>query len=165
MDQGSVFKSNRSQVVRLPKKDNASRAASSMCRSRIPSSLGILRFCRIEVGGGAPILIDRFLQDAVEIDVDALSDGRDVFISPAGRPGPPRLTGGSGRGAETGSDAAPVGSYQRRAPRSMRRCSGGALAEGSRRVASRPRVKRGASFHRAPARHARAPSRASPSPA
>ena len=34
-----------------------------------------------EVGSGAPILIDRFLQDAVEVDVDALSDGRDVFIA------------------------------------------------------------------------------------
>ena len=34
-----------------------------------------------EVSGGAPILIDRFLQDAVEIDVDALADGRDVFIA------------------------------------------------------------------------------------
>ena len=34
-----------------------------------------------EAGGGAPILIDRFLQDAVEVDVDALSDGRDVFIA------------------------------------------------------------------------------------
>ena len=34
-----------------------------------------------EAAGGAPILIDRFLQDAVEIDVDALSDGREVFIA------------------------------------------------------------------------------------
>ena len=34
-----------------------------------------------EVAGDAPILIDRFLQDAVEIDVDALADGRDVFIA------------------------------------------------------------------------------------
>jgi len=34
-----------------------------------------------EVAAGTPILIDRFLQDAVEIDVDALSDGRDVFIA------------------------------------------------------------------------------------
>ena len=34
-----------------------------------------------KAGGDAPILIDRFLQDAVEIDVDALSDGRDVFIA------------------------------------------------------------------------------------
>ena len=33
------------------------------------------------VAGDAPILIDRFLQDAVEIDVDALADGRDVFIA------------------------------------------------------------------------------------
>ena len=34
-----------------------------------------------KAGGGVPILIDRFLQDAVEVDVDALSDGRDVFIA------------------------------------------------------------------------------------
>ena len=34
-----------------------------------------------EVAGDAPILIDRFLKDAVEIDVDALADGRDVFIA------------------------------------------------------------------------------------
>ena len=34
-----------------------------------------------EAAGGTPILIDHFLQDAVEIDVDALSDGRDVFIA------------------------------------------------------------------------------------
>jgi carbamoyl-phosphate synthase large subunit len=27
-----------------------------------------------------PILIDKFLEDAIEIDVDALSDGRDVFV-------------------------------------------------------------------------------------
>ena len=31
--------------------------------------------------GAGPILIDRFLQDAIEVDVDALSDGRDVFIA------------------------------------------------------------------------------------
>ena len=34
-----------------------------------------------EVAGDAPILIDRFLKDAVEIDVDALADERDVFIA------------------------------------------------------------------------------------
>ncbi|MGH6719058.1 MAG: carbamoyl-phosphate synthase large subunit, partial [Alphaproteobacteria bacterium] len=28
-----------------------------------------------------PILIDRFLQDATEVDVDALADGRDVFVA------------------------------------------------------------------------------------
>ena len=27
-----------------------------------------------------PVLVDRFLDDAVEIDVDALCDGREVFI-------------------------------------------------------------------------------------
>src|SRR5262249_38301775 len=27
-----------------------------------------------------PILVDKFLEDALEIDVDALSDGRDVFV-------------------------------------------------------------------------------------
>ena len=34
-----------------------------------------------EVAGDGPILIDRFLQDAVEVDVDALADGRDVFVA------------------------------------------------------------------------------------
>ena len=30
---------------------------------------------------GNPILIDRFLQDAIEVDVDALADGEDVFVA------------------------------------------------------------------------------------
>ena len=34
-----------------------------------------------EAAAGASILIDRFLPDAVEVDVDALADGRDVFIA------------------------------------------------------------------------------------
>jgi carbamoyl-phosphate synthase large subunit len=33
-----------------------------------------------EVGEGRPVLIDRFLEDAIEIDVDALCDGEDVVI-------------------------------------------------------------------------------------
>jgi carbamoyl-phosphate synthase large subunit len=41
-------------------------------------------FCRIEdsaiVGPGAPLLVDRFLDDAVEIDVDALFDGETLYI-------------------------------------------------------------------------------------
>ena len=37
--------------------------------------------CAAAGGDDAPILIDRFLQDAVEVDVDALADGRDVFIA------------------------------------------------------------------------------------
>ena len=34
----------------------------------------------VEVSHGKPILIDRFLEDATEIDVDAISDGRDTVI-------------------------------------------------------------------------------------
>jgi carbamoyl-phosphate synthase large subunit len=35
----------------------------------------------MEAAAGHPILIDRFLEDAIEIDVDAVSDGRDVVIA------------------------------------------------------------------------------------
>src|SRR5204862_1919675 len=35
----------------------------------------------IEAAPGQPILIDRFLEDAIEIDVDAISDGTDVVIA------------------------------------------------------------------------------------
>ena len=35
----------------------------------------------MEVAPGHPILIDRFLEDAIELDVDALSDGRTVIIA------------------------------------------------------------------------------------
>ncbi|MDD5613924.1 MAG: carbamoyl-phosphate synthase large subunit [Candidatus Omnitrophica bacterium] len=34
----------------------------------------------IDISGGQPILIDKFLEGAIEIDVDALSDGDSVFI-------------------------------------------------------------------------------------
>ena len=33
------------------------------------------------MSGEAPVLIDRFLVDAIEVDVDALSDGTDVYIA------------------------------------------------------------------------------------
>ena len=33
------------------------------------------------MSGDAPVLIDRFLVDAIEVDVDALSDGTDVYIA------------------------------------------------------------------------------------
>ncbi|MEE9514700.1 MAG: ATP-grasp domain-containing protein, partial [Candidatus Brocadiales bacterium] len=33
-----------------------------------------------EVSPNHPVLVDKFLEDAVEIDVDAVSDGKDVFI-------------------------------------------------------------------------------------
>ena len=35
----------------------------------------------VEIAPGHPILIDRFLEDAIEIDVDAVSDGHDVVIA------------------------------------------------------------------------------------
>jgi carbamoyl-phosphate synthase large subunit len=34
----------------------------------------------VVVSGKSPVLIDRYLSDAIEVDVDALSDGKDVFI-------------------------------------------------------------------------------------
>ncbi|MEN2998163.1 MAG: carbamoyl-phosphate synthase large subunit, partial [Brevinematia bacterium] len=42
-----------------------------------------LEFAReaIMVSEGSPILIDKFLQDAIEVDVDAVSDGKDVIIA------------------------------------------------------------------------------------
>jgi len=35
----------------------------------------------LEMSGGHPLYLDRFLEDAFEVDVDALSDGRDVLIA------------------------------------------------------------------------------------
>jgi carbamoyl-phosphate synthase large subunit len=35
----------------------------------------------VEAAPGHPILIDRFLEDAIEIDVDAVSDGRDIVVA------------------------------------------------------------------------------------
>ena len=35
----------------------------------------------LESGAGLPILLDRFLEDAKEVDVDAVCDGKDVFIA------------------------------------------------------------------------------------
>ncbi|MEK9729152.1 MAG: ATP-grasp domain-containing protein, partial [Alphaproteobacteria bacterium] len=35
----------------------------------------------VVVSGSNPVLIDRFLENAVEVDVDALCDGREVFIA------------------------------------------------------------------------------------
>ncbi|MCF7908216.1 MAG: carbamoyl-phosphate synthase large subunit [Candidatus Omnitrophica bacterium] len=34
----------------------------------------------VNISGGRPILIDKFLEDAVEVDVDAVSDGKDTVI-------------------------------------------------------------------------------------
>jgi len=35
----------------------------------------------VEVSPGHPILVDHFLEDAIEIDVDAVSDGKDVIVA------------------------------------------------------------------------------------
>jgi len=34
----------------------------------------------VSVSNDAPVLLDRFLDDAIEVDVDAICDGEDVFI-------------------------------------------------------------------------------------
>ncbi|MFQ6128349.1 MAG: carbamoyl-phosphate synthase large subunit [Thermoplasmata archaeon] len=35
----------------------------------------------VKITRGHPVIVDKFLDDAIEIDVDAISDGKDVFIS------------------------------------------------------------------------------------
>ena len=35
----------------------------------------------VVVSGKSPVLIDRYLSDAIEVDVDALCDGKDVFVA------------------------------------------------------------------------------------
>jgi carbamoyl-phosphate synthase large subunit len=35
----------------------------------------------VTVSGSSPVLIDSYLQDAVEVDVDAVADGRDVYVA------------------------------------------------------------------------------------
>jgi carbamoyl-phosphate synthase large subunit len=35
----------------------------------------------VQVSGRSPVLIDRYLRDAIEVDVDAISDGKDVMVA------------------------------------------------------------------------------------
>ena len=35
----------------------------------------------VKVSGKEPVLIDKFINDAIEVDVDAICDGKDVFIA------------------------------------------------------------------------------------
>jgi carbamoyl-phosphate synthase large subunit len=35
----------------------------------------------VSVSGSAPVLLDRYLSDAIEVDVDAISDGQDVYVA------------------------------------------------------------------------------------
>ena len=44
---------------------------------------GLLRYMSeaVKVSGKEPVLIDSYLQDAIEVDVDAISDGREVHVA------------------------------------------------------------------------------------
>ena len=46
-----------------------------------PSGLARYMTTAVKVSGTSPVLIDRYLQDAIEVDVDALADGSDVAIA------------------------------------------------------------------------------------
>jgi carbamoyl-phosphate synthase large subunit len=46
-----------------------------------PAGLARYMTNAVKVSGTSPVLIDRYLQDAIEVDVDALADGRDVYIA------------------------------------------------------------------------------------
>jgi carbamoyl-phosphate synthase large subunit len=35
----------------------------------------------VQVSGNSPVLIDRYLRDAIEVDVDAICDGKDVAVA------------------------------------------------------------------------------------
>ena len=35
----------------------------------------------VMVSGSSPVLIDSYLRDAIEVDIDALSDGKDVYVA------------------------------------------------------------------------------------
>jgi carbamoyl-phosphate synthase large subunit len=35
----------------------------------------------VQVSGDSPVLIDRYLRDAIEVDVDAICDGVDVVVA------------------------------------------------------------------------------------
>ena len=43
----------------------------------------LLRYMKeaVQVSGDSPVLIDKFLNDATEVDVDAICDGADVFVA------------------------------------------------------------------------------------
>jgi carbamoyl-phosphate synthase large subunit len=49
----------------------------------VHDTAGLARYMRhaVDVSGTSPVLIDRYLQDAIEVDVDAVADGRDVKVA------------------------------------------------------------------------------------
>jgi carbamoyl-phosphate synthase large subunit len=51
---------------------------------QLVQDVGALRCCMVEaahVSGPNPVLIDKFLEGAIEIDVDAIADGEDIYIA------------------------------------------------------------------------------------
>jgi carbamoyl-phosphate synthase large subunit len=46
-----------------------------------PAQLDDYIVTAVQVSGDSPVLIDRYLRDAIEVDVDAISDGTDVAIA------------------------------------------------------------------------------------
>jgi carbamoyl-phosphate synthase large subunit len=46
-----------------------------------PAQLDDYIHTAVQVSGDSPVLIDQYLRDAIEVDVDALSDGRDVLVA------------------------------------------------------------------------------------
>jgi carbamoyl-phosphate synthase large subunit len=46
-----------------------------------PAQLDDYIVTAVQVSGDCPVLIDRYLRDAIEVDVDAISDGHDVVIA------------------------------------------------------------------------------------
>ncbi|MDT9597620.1 carbamoyl-phosphate synthase large subunit [Sphingosinicella rhizophila] len=46
-----------------------------------PEQLNDYIVTAVQVSGDSPVLIDRYLRDAIEVDVDAISDGEDVVIA------------------------------------------------------------------------------------
>src|SRR5919106_763685 len=46
-----------------------------------PAQLDDYIHTAVQVSGDSPVLIDQYLRDAIEVDVDAISDGKDVVIA------------------------------------------------------------------------------------
>jgi len=46
-----------------------------------PEELAHFVAAALQASDGAPVLIDKFLEDAVELDVDAVADGKDVYVA------------------------------------------------------------------------------------
>jgi len=49
----------------------------------VHDTAGLNRYIRraVNVSGTSPVLIDRYLQDAIEVDVDAVADGDEVYVA------------------------------------------------------------------------------------